>query len=185
MDAEAGQQFPRTLCTPCCILPSLCRHCSAPDLVLPADHALAYLDNGLLDSDVDKLTAPLENEKVDTFKLRKGEDEVLAEVERKERPYFVQEERAVTTTRDGIWLEGTLNSFAKDKNRGTFYTNTGKHIPYQFVGEDNQELLTAFAQNGSVRIHGKVSFDSDLTPIRVEISQVQSAQTDLFSQPDS
>jgi hypothetical protein len=141
-----------------------------------------FLESRLLDHDVEKMTAPLDNEKVDLFKLRRGRDDVLAEVNHSERPFFIGEERTVTTTKDDIWLEGTLNSFAKDKNRGTFYTLSGKHISYHYIGQDEQELLSAFAHKGVVRVQGRVSFDEDLEPIHIDIKRVERRQKGFFDQ---
>jgi hypothetical protein len=141
---------------------------------------LEYLRSGLIDSDLDKLTAPLEDDKVDKFQL-KSRNESLAEANRNERPYFATPHKPVATTRDDVTLEGSLNSLTKDKKRGTLYTISGKHIPYQYVGQDEKALLDAFTHTGVVRAKGKVGFDGDLEPTQIQISEIVLEQPDIFA----
>lgn len=141
---------------------------------------LDYLRSGLIDSDVDKMTAPLEDVKVEKFQL-KSKAESLVEADRTERPYFATAQNQVATTRDDVILEGSLNSLTKDKNRGTFYTVAGKHIPYQYVGQDEKALLSAFTHEGVVRAKGKVGFDGNLEPTKIEISEIVLEQPGMFS----
>jgi len=129
---------------------------------------LEYLRNALIDPDLDKMTAPLEDERIDKFEMKSGA-ESLAEASRKERPYFSTARKSITTTRDDVTLEGSLNSLTKDRRKGMFYTVSGKHIPYQFVGPDEQQLLDAFSHPGVVKARGKVSFDGNLEPIHMQI----------------
>jgi hypothetical protein len=138
-----------------------------------------YLQSGVLDSDLDRLTAPLDEGHVDEFKLTTGEEE-LANVAANERIYFVHIDRTVTMTRDDVWMEGALNSHSKSNNRGTFYTLSGKHIPYRYVGDDVQPLLAGYAHNGVVRVRCKVTLDSDMNPTGMEIYEVQLGQAELF-----
>jgi hypothetical protein len=79
-------------------------------------------------------------------------------------------------------MEGTLNSFSKDKNQGSFHTLDGRHIPYRFIGRERSELLKAFSHQGTVRAKAKVSFDSSLNPTRLEIHTIRVGQQSLFSQ---
>jgi hypothetical protein len=76
----------------------------------------------------------------DEFKLKAGNEE-LDTVEAKDRPYFSQTETNVTTTRDDVWLEDTLNSHSKRNNRGMFHTLDGRHIPYRYAADEIQPLL--------------------------------------------
>lgn len=139
-----------------------------------------YLQSGELDPDLDKLTRPLdEGRGADEFKLKTG-DEELANVTREERKYFAHIEGDSTTTRDEVWLEGTLNSHSKTNNRGMFYTIGGKHIHYRYVGEDERPLLRAYAYSGVVKVLGKVKFDANLEPISIEIREIQLTQESLF-----
>jgi len=138
-----------------------------------------YLQSGVLDPDLDKLTAPLEEGRVEEFKLTSGQEE-LANVSAKERIYFVHTDHTVTVTRDDVWMEGALNSHSKSNNRGTFYTMSGKHIPYRYVGDDIQPLLKGYAHDGVVRVRCKVTLDSDMNPTGMEVYDVQLGQTELF-----
>ena len=138
-----------------------------------------YLQSGVLDADLDRLTTPLEEGHVEEFTLTTGEEE-LANVTAKERIYFIHTERTVTMTRDDVWMEGTLNSHSKTNNRGTFYTLSGKHIPYRYLGDDVQPLLMGYAHNGVVRVRCKVTLDSDMNPTGMEVYDVQLGQAELF-----
>jgi hypothetical protein len=139
---------------------------------------LEYLQSGLIDPDLDKMTAPLEDEKVNKFEMKSGK-EPLAEANRSDRRYFSTSHRPIATTRDDVSLEGTLNSLTKDKKRGTFYTLSGKHIPYQFVGNDEKQLFDAFTHPGVVQARGKVSFDSSLEPTQIQITEIRPEQPRL------
>lgn len=143
-----------------------------------------YLQSGVLDADLDRITAPLEQGHVEEFKLSTGREE-LATVDAKDRIYFVHTESAVTMTRDDVWMEGTLNSHSKSNNRGTFYTLSGKHIPYRYVGDDVQPLLAGYAHNGVVRVRCKVTLDADMNPTGMEIFEVQLGQAEMFPEIDS
>src|SRR5262249_3936350 len=65
---------------------------------------LEYLRSGLIDPDLDKITAPLEDDKVDKFEL-KSNQESLAEANKSERPYFATTQKQIATTRDDVTLE--------------------------------------------------------------------------------
>lgn len=143
---------------------------------------IEFLKSGDLDPDMDKMTAPLEEGRgrgVDEFELR-ARDQELIKVTSKERPYFVHSESALTTTRDDVWLEGVLNSHSKRSNRGMFITLAGKHITYHFSGDDIKPLLRAYAFTGTVKVLGKVKFDSNLEPISIDVKDVQPSQHPLF-----
>jgi hypothetical protein len=138
-----------------------------------------YLQSGLIDSDLDKLTAPLSDDKVDKFEIKSGKKS-LACANKSDRPYFSTSRKTLTKTQDDVWLEGTLNSLTKDKRRGMFYTLSGKHISYQFVGPDEKQLLDAFTHPGVVRAKGRVSFDANLEPTQIQISEIVIEQQRIF-----
>jgi len=141
---------------------------------------LEYLQSRELDPDLDKLTRPLEEGRsAKEFKLRTGKQE-LARVTAEERQYFEHFESDFTTTRDDVWLEGTLNSHSKRSNRGIFITVGGKHLRYHYVSDDLQPLLRAYAYNGVVRTLGRVTFDTNLDPQAIGILDIQISQQTLF-----
>jgi hypothetical protein len=95
---------------------------------------------------------------------------VLGLVERRtDSQLTLDSEGTVTTTQDGVWLEGTLNSHSKRNNRGMFHTVDGRHIPYRYLGDELQPLLRGCAYNGVVRVFGKVKLDANGEPISNEI----------------
>jgi hypothetical protein len=139
-----------------------------------------YLQSGELDTDLDRITRPLDKGRgADEFKLKAG-DEELVTVDSKDRPYFSNTETNVTTTRDDVWLEGTLNSHSKRNNKGMFHTRDGRHIPYRYVADELQPLLRGYAYNGVVKVLGKVKFDANNEPISIEIREIQLTQQPLF-----
>jgi hypothetical protein len=138
------------------------------------------LKSGDLDPDIDRMTAPLnEGRGGDEFRIR-AQRRDLIRVEARERPFLAQRDTSFTTTRDNVWLEGTLNSHSKRSNRGMFYTLSGKRIPYHYIGDDLKPLLDAYAHSGPVRVLGRVTFDSNLEPVSVEIYDVQPSQPTVF-----
>jgi hypothetical protein len=141
---------------------------------------LEFLREGLIDPDLDRLTTPLDHTNVTKFELRT--DKIpIADVSKQEREYFLYSPKSVTTTKDDLWITGMLNSLAKDKNRGTFHTVTGLHVPYRYVGHNKEELLRAFAHRGLVRVRARVALGTDLQPVSLQIYSVQLDQQDLFS----
>jgi len=141
---------------------------------------LGYLQSGILDPDLDRMTRLLEQGRgVNEFKL-KARNEELVRVSANERLYFTHSDASVTTTQDGVWLEGTLNSHSKRNNRGMFHMINGKRIPYRYVGDDIQPLLRAYAYNGVVKVFGKVKLDAEHAPVSIEIRDIQITQPVLF-----
>jgi hypothetical protein len=131
------------------------------------------LRTGELDSDLDKLTKPLEQGRgVAEFELKTRTQE-LAKVRQDERPYFTHLYATVTTTEDNIPLEGVFYSHSKRSNRGMFHTVNGQHLRYHYVGDDIEPLLRAYAYNGVVRVVGKVKFDSDGEPMSIDVREIQ------------
>jgi hypothetical protein len=74
-----------------------------------------------------------------------------------------------------------LNSFSKDKAKGTFHTVTGKHIPYKYVGNDTHQLFQAFEYDGVVRALADVRSDSDNNPCFMDIKAIEIKQQNFFN----
>jgi hypothetical protein len=147
------------------------------------------LRSGELDPDLDRITAPLgEDRGVNEFELKTG-DEELVRVSAVERPYLeepahylaeksvalpapTRSQRRKATTEEG-WFEGTLRSHSKKTNRGTFETLSGERMRYQYAAGDLQPLLRAYASRGTVKVYGRVAFDAAHEPISIEIRDIQ------------
>lgn len=129
------------------------------------------LESGEIDNDLERLTRPLETGRgVHRFKLKTGKEE-LVEVNADERPFFYGSRRSNRDVRSGVWLEGTLNSHSKRNNRGMFHTLDGVHIRYHYIGEDDNPVLTAYAQDGAVRVMGTVVYRDEM-PTSIEIREI-------------
>jgi hypothetical protein len=129
-----------------------------------------YLQSRELDDDLEKLTRPLEKGRgVDEFKMTAAAKE-LVRVESKERGFFYANQ-SIKTTRDGVWLEGTLNSHSKTSNRGTFHIQNGSHVRYHYIGEDEIPLLSAYVHQGLVRVLGRVTYQ-DEQPTFIDIREI-------------
>jgi hypothetical protein len=154
-----------------------------------AKEQFEFLRSGQLDADLDRMTAPLEEDHgVNAFELRTGDQE-LVKVSATERPYLKEPahylagesvalpapprpQRRRTTSEEG-WFEGTLRSHSKQNNRGIFETLSRQRMRYQYAAEDIQPLLRAYASRGTVKVYGRVAFDADHEPISIEIRDIQ------------
>jgi hypothetical protein len=139
------------------------------------------LVQGLLDSDAEKMVMPLHDDRVSGFEI-KQKNQSLVKVSSEERQYFTTKSiEPVAKQQNDQWVEGTLNSFSKDKAKGTFHTVTGKHIPYRYIGNDTHQLFQAFAYDGVVRALADVRFDRDNNPRSMDIKAIVVRQQTFFN----
>ena len=52
----------------------------------------------------------------------------------------------------------------------------GQGVPYHLVGDNPEEMYEDFAYKGAVRVYGKATFDENLGPTRIDISQIERIQ---------
>jgi hypothetical protein len=141
-----------------------------------------YLQTGELDSDLDRLTAPLGRDRIDQFEL-KADDKELVSVSREERAYLARQGEPVislpgvrpkvTKTEYGVRLEGAFRSHNKRTNTGKFELRSGEIIRYRYRNSDIQPLLRAYASTGIVRVFGTVKFGPNGEPISVDIRDIE------------
>jgi hypothetical protein len=131
----------------------------------------------VLDADVSKIIAPLCEGKINTAQL-KEDNENGAEVcvNSSEQDYFRQSSEITKAEKVVI---GTLVSLNKETNRGTFKFGNGNTIRYAFIGEDKDRFHLDFAHKGPVRVVAIVEFDENLTPLHLDIKNVEAAQIAL------
>lgn len=139
-------------------------------------------NSGLLDSDLDHLTRPLEEGRVNAVEFRDGKGKPFegSRIEAGERDYFSCSAENSTTTQDDVQLEGEMKSLNKDSNSGLFHLNSGKKVRYKLVGKNPHTFWKAFAYSGPVRVRCRVHLDSDLNPTLLEIYGIDRLQRNFF-----
>jgi hypothetical protein len=136
----------------------------------------------LLDSDLDHLTRPLEEGRVDAVEFRDGKGKPFegSRIEAGERDYFSSSDESSTTTKDDVLLEGEMKSLNKDSNSGLFHLNSGRKVRYKLVGKNPHTFWKAFAYSGPVRVRCRVHLDGDLNPTLLEIYGIDRLQRNFF-----
>ena len=142
---------------------------------LPVDKGvLDLLKEGTIDSDLDKMTAPLREDAIDGFEIKHdGEEYPDLRLEASDRPYFAKPRQTRTTTTQETELVGTLNTISKTSHSGYFIMDSGKRVRYRLAGEDMGVLYSRFAHLGQVRVRCTAKLDNDLDVVSIEISDIQ------------
>lgn len=130
----------------------------------------------LLDSDLEKITAPLSEGRIDAAELTEEEHGVGVTISSSERSYFRQ---PTATSKEDLQVTGTLVSLNKETNRGTFKFGDGKTTRYSFTGPNKDRFHSDFSHKGPVRANATVSFDENLTPVHLDIQSVEPTQLRL------
>ena len=144
--------------------------------------------DGILDRDLERLTRPLEEGRIDSaeFKVRSGNEEVISHrITAEDRPHFEMEDLAVTSTRE-TQLVAKLNSLTKSTNSGYLYLQNGKRVFYRYLGEDYLNLHAIFGNyDGAVKIRCEARMDDQLEVVSLDIFQIERMQNDLFDTSSS
>ena len=145
------------------------------NVALPVERAvLDLLQDGTIDSELDKLTAPLREDAINSFELRQGTDRPPdLRLDSSDRPYFSRPRQTRTTTTQETELVGTLNTVSKSSNSGIFISDSGKRIRYKFSGDDLSQLYYRFAHLGPVRVVCIAKLDQNLDVVSIEISDIR------------
>jgi hypothetical protein len=136
--------------------------------------ALEILRSRLIDQDLKKIVSPLKENSIDTVQLKSGSepDETISA---SDREYF--RVSSVTTSKEAE-LRGTLVSYNKDSRRGLFRLGD-LGVPYRYVGDAQEQILTDFSYTGTVEVRCIAHFDESLSPTLLEISKVKRIQLEL------
>ena len=138
--------------------------------------------SGDLDKDLDRLTSPLRENKIDAAEIEArldNGDVVRERITAKERRYFETSDEVVTTTKEAD-LVVRLNSLTKSTNSGYLWLSDDTRVFYKYVGEDPKQLHAVFGTySGPVRIRCTATVDENLKPVSVEISDIRRAQPGL------
>jgi hypothetical protein len=143
--------------------------------------------NKLLDSDLNKITSPLEEGKIEHAVISAtdpdGKTIQSVSIDSSERQYFRSDE-VTTTTSKPVDIQGEFVSLNKVYDRGSFKMQNGKNVPYRFKSDDPARLHAEFAYKGPVSVECVASFDGNLEVKSLEITRVTRLQTSL-NFPDS
>ena len=132
------------------------------------------LEKGVIDGDLDRMTAPLQQDYIDGFEIRHDEREAPdLRLEASDKPYFAKPRRESATTQE-VTLTGTMTSISKKTNSGIFVIENGRKVRFKFSGPEKMpDLYLQFAHLGAVRVRCKARLDDNLDVISIEISDVQ------------
>ena len=143
---------------------------------------------GSLDSDLNRITSPLVEGRIDAaeIEVRSVDGNVLRErITVEERPYFESGDLAVTSTRE-TWLVARLNSLTKSTNSGWLYLNDGTRAFYRYVGDAPQQLHAMFGTyDGLVRIRCTADMDENLKIVSLDMVEIERIQGNLFEIPEA
>ena len=146
-------------------------------------HIYNIYKNKLIDNDLGKLVKPLREGHIESAELLVTDrnNKVLSErIDISDRAYFEGEELPATSTREA-WLIGKLNSLTKSTESGYINLTDGARVFYAYVGNNPQALHSIFGTyDGPVRVGAVAYLDESLKPIRLEISEIERAQGELF-----
>ena len=131
-----------------------------------------------VDRPLAQIVSPLTPERIDDFKLLRGEEK-LTTVVAAQKDYFDYTEIKEEVSKEGSEINGVLNSLNKTNLRGTFHTVDGIHVPYRYTGGNISQLLRGFTSREPIRATGRVRYGTDNIPRLVEIQSIDILQGTL------
>lgn len=146
---------------------------------------LAYeiFKEGDIDRDLELLTRPLVEGRIDAAEIEATTDEGNAISERitiEERPFFEIEDLAVTSTQM-TQIIVTLNSLTKTTDSGFLHLADGSRVFYRYKGDDPQSLYSIFGtHSGPVKVRCEAKMDEYLKVVSVDIHDIEVLQGSLF-----
>lgn len=139
--------------------------------------------NGDLDRDLERLTRPLEQGRIDSAKFEaqtSDENTISQQVAAVDRPVFEIEDLAVASTTK-LNLTVILNSLTKSTNSGWLFLPNGKRAFYRYVGDEPDKLHSIFGGYAEeVQIRCEARMDDQLEVISVDIFEIAPLQASLF-----
>ena len=140
--------------------------------------------NGTLDEDLERLTRPLQEGRINSaeFEVQADNQETLSQrITSEDRPHFEIKDPEVTTTIKETEIVATLNSLTKSTNSGYLHLQNGKRIFYRYLGDDNSKLHTIFGNyNGPVKIRCRAKLDDQLDVVSVDVLKIDRMQMEMF-----
>ena len=140
--------------------------------------------NGTLDEDLELLTRPLREGRINSaeYEVQADNQETLSQrITSEDRPHFEIKDPEVTTTIKEIEIVATLNSLTKSTNSGYLHLQNGKRIFYRYLGDDNSELHSIFGNySGPVKIRCRAKLDDQLDVVCVDVLKIDRMQMEMF-----
>lgn len=132
----------------------------------------AILQGKTVESDLEKIAAPLDREVISSADLIvTDEPEILeASISSNDKEFFSVPESE--KTRSEVEVAGTIISADKETQQGVFKRLDGVKVRYKFVGKDSQSFYSSFSHKGVVRVFATAIFDENLELRRLEIARV-------------
>lgn len=133
--------------------------------------------SGLIDSDLNRIAAPLSPERIDSAEISATDDSEPITINAEEREAFSTTLDAVSRIETEI--VGNFVSLNKERNYGSFRLGNGKNVRYRYTGGFPNRLHTDFSYEGPVRIKCIATLDQNLEVDSLEIKSVERLQKDL------
>ena len=137
--------------------------------------------SGIIDKDLERLTRPLQEGRIDSAQLTvhaDSQDTLREAITTEDRAVFELADLAVTSTQE-TEIVATLNSLTKSTNSGYLYLPNEKRVFYRYLGDDTARLYAIFGSHvGEVRIRCIAKLDDQLEVMSLEILQIQPLQRD-------
>lgn len=144
--------------------------------------------NGTIDKDLERLTRPLQQGRIDSaqFTVHAESQETIREaITTEDRPVFEITDLAVTSTQE-TELVATLNSLTKSTNSGYLYLLNEKRVFYRYIGDNASNLYAIFGSHeGAVKIRCIAELDDQLEVLSLDILQIEPLQRDMFGDTTS
>ncbi len=142
----------------------------------------------LIDADIAKIARPLDPGRIDSAEVSARQldgQEVRERIEAGEREFFEAETVTVTSTKE-TWLVGKLNSLTKTTESGFLNLTDGSRVFYEYVGDVPKRLHEIFGTyDGPVRVRAVAHMDENLKVQKLQISEIEIMQGDLFPREES
>jgi hypothetical protein len=144
---------------------------------------LEILRSKLIDSDLNKIAAPVGRERIDAADLSANDGEEAVSITTEERESFSSESAGISQIDTEI--VGIFVSLNKERNNGSFKLGNGRNVRYRYVGDSPEKMHVDFAHKGPVRIRGTATLDENLEVSYLDIKSIERLQRDLPMQSPS
>lgn len=149
------------------------------ELTVPPE-VIELMKSKLIDSDLRKISEPLEQDKIDAADLVIEEgtpDATGTTINAPEKDYFDLESGEATAKETEV--TGKFVSLNKERNKGTFRLRNNQSVRYRFIGENKEKFHSDFSFEGPVKAKVIAEFNQDLTLVHLDIREVEPLQPRL------
>ncbi|MCY4674886.1 MAG: hypothetical protein OXD43_14190 [Bacteroidetes bacterium] len=142
--------------------------------------------NGKINRDLDELTKPLSEGKINSVEVKViSDNEAESEkIDASERQYFEQEDLEITSSKEELLIV-KFNSLTKSTNNGRLYLEDGPQVPYHYAGDTPEDLYKGFGTNNEwVSVKCIVKRDGSSVIRSLDILEILPYQFNLFPDLD-